>query len=225
LLAAGYSDKVTLTVADRSPIITVIVIGRTRQQAAQTAQQVDRLIDRKIMSLQQPYNVPKNRLLTTQSLDTGDNIEVVTSRVKRVFAAFGAAGLLATAGLTIGLDALIRFRSSRRAARRARPRTTVTSERSLDQAQNRESAESLPAAASRQTSADLALHEPRTRDAEDGNHGRVDIPQPRRLNSADASPPGITQPRDEIDDGEATIVIRASRVVAPPENGRGGRQR
>jgi hypothetical protein len=121
LAEGGFSDEVEFDLQGRAPIIIVRAVGISRAQASATARELVRLIHETIAELQRPYNLPNDRLITTRTLDTGDNIEVLTSRLKRVVAALAAAGLLLTVGVTVGLDAMVAWRNRRRAAHRAAP--------------------------------------------------------------------------------------------------------
>ena len=53
-------------------------------------------------------------MIITVRLDTGSNLEETGGKVKRAFIAVVAVGLLLTAGLTIGYDAMARRRQRRR---------------------------------------------------------------------------------------------------------------
>jgi hypothetical protein len=119
LTASGLTDTFTVTLDPRSPIATVEAVGHTAKQAIDTANAVATLFTQKISSLQSPYGVTQDQLITTHSLDTGSNVETVTSKVKRALAVIGGVGLLFTAAVTIGLDAMLRKRSRRRAEKTA----------------------------------------------------------------------------------------------------------
>lgn len=114
LVADGYTDNFTVTLDQRSPIIIIEAIGNSPKQATGTAQSVMKIFQQSIDSLQKPYGAPQDQLITTHSLDTGANIQTVTSKVKRALAVIGGVGLLLTTASTIGLDALLRRRSARR---------------------------------------------------------------------------------------------------------------
>ncbi len=115
LVKDGYTDNIVVTMDNRTPVITVEAIGSSPKQATESAHAMAKIVDQNVLSLQKAYGAPQGQLITTRSLDTGDNVEKVTSKVKRALAVIGGVGLLLTSAVTIGLDALLRGRARRRA--------------------------------------------------------------------------------------------------------------
>jgi capsular polysaccharide biosynthesis protein len=228
LVARGYSDKVTITLDNRSPIVTVLALSRSRQQASGTVREVGRLIEQKLASLQRSQGVPPNRSMTIQSLDAGDNIDVVTSRVKRTLAALIAASLLVTAGVTIGLDALVSYWSRRRSKRRSTQNMSDASGLPGYE-ETQEIAMALRSTSPRMLSVKSARHSAETDAAEDQGpvaayHDSAErsgmIPEPRQANGETAMR-GTTYRHDDIPDNEATIVLRTAVKRQSPDQDRG----
>ncbi len=117
LVQDGYSDNVVVTMDGHAPIITIEVVASSPKLATASAHAMATVVDQHVLSLQKAYGAPDSQLITTRSLDTGDNVQTVTSKVKRAAAVIGGVGLLVTSAVTIGLDALLRNRSRRKAAR------------------------------------------------------------------------------------------------------------
>jgi hypothetical protein len=228
LAARGFSDKVTITLDNRSPIITVVALSRDRQQAAGTVREVGRLIDQKLASLQRLQGVPPNRSMTLQALDAGDNIDVVTSRVKRTLAALIAASLMLTAGVTIGLDALVSYWSRRRAKRQSRQNLSdAPGFPGHDETQ--EIAMALGSTSPRMLSLKSAQHSAETGTGEDWEpnapyHDSAErsgmIPEPRHANG-ESTMHGTMYRHDDSTDNEATIVLRTAVKRQSPDQDRG----
>jgi capsular polysaccharide biosynthesis protein len=114
--AAGLSDSYTMEMGSSSPMLKIEVVGKTRKQAEDTTNQVVARFSASITSLQTAYGVATPDLITTRRLDLGTNVEKSDGNVKRALIAVAVAGLLLTAGLTVGLDAWLRSRSRRRSS-------------------------------------------------------------------------------------------------------------
>lgn len=114
LKAAGLTDTFTLTMAQSSPLVTFEVVGKTAQQARQTAEQLVARFTQSVSTLQSAYGVSPADSITARRLDLGTNVVKSSSKVKRAFVAVVGAGILMTAGLTVGLDAWLRRRQRRR---------------------------------------------------------------------------------------------------------------
>jgi capsular polysaccharide biosynthesis protein len=112
----GLSDTFTVTMDGRSPIITIEVVAKTPAQATGTVVEIAKLLDQAVVDQQATRRTPKNESITTLTLDAGDNVERVTSKLKRALIVVAGVGLLLTAAITIGIDALLRNRARRRAA-------------------------------------------------------------------------------------------------------------
>jgi hypothetical protein len=121
LKASGYSDSYTLTMGQTSPLITFQVVGTTAQQAQQTAEQLVDRFSKSVATLQRAYGVSPGDSISARRLDLGTNVKMSTSKVKRAGIAVAGAGLLLTAGSTVGLDAWLRRRRRRREERAAIP--------------------------------------------------------------------------------------------------------
>jgi hypothetical protein len=127
LAARGFSASYMVTLAGPDePIVTIEVVAPTQAGATGTAREIARLLDQSVASIQADSGVAGPDLITTLPIRGGDNIEASSTRVLQAMITAGALGMLVTAAITIGWDALIRRR--RRASRRAReiPRARET---------------------------------------------------------------------------------------------------
>jgi hypothetical protein len=118
LVRQGYTDNVTFSVDDRSPLLRIEAVGRTPAQATGTVRQLMNLLDQQVRTQQSQYGVAPADAITTLVLDDGTNVTVVTTKLKRVIIVAVGIGLLLTAATTIGVDALF--------GRRARPRLVAS---------------------------------------------------------------------------------------------------
>lgn len=113
LEAHGLTNSVTITEGYPNPVATIEVVGHSRTQASQTADQVVLRYSGIVTDLQTSRGVEPKSMISTLRLDTGQNIEVTNGKIKRAVIAVAGAGLLFTAGLTVAFDALVRRRRRR----------------------------------------------------------------------------------------------------------------
>jgi hypothetical protein len=113
LVAQGLSDSIAISESYPAPIVTIEVIGGTKEQALATADAVVTRYSDAVLALQTDANATENSIIVPKRLDRGGNFEEMGGPVKRAFIAVLGAGLMVTAGLTVGLDALLRRRSRR----------------------------------------------------------------------------------------------------------------
>ncbi|WP_432986462.1 hypothetical protein [Dactylosporangium sp. CA-233914] len=107
----GYSDTFTVTMGQSTPLITFEVTGASKAQAKETADALVTKFTDSVTKLQKDNGVSNKAIMITSSrLDAGGNVKKSTSKVKRALVAVAAAGLLLTAGATIGFDAWMRRR-------------------------------------------------------------------------------------------------------------------
>ncbi|MEV6847335.1 hypothetical protein [Actinoplanes sp. NPDC051411] len=114
LKAAHHTDNFTLTMTYPNPIITIEVVGKTKADALDTSSLILSRLRGAAESLQRNTGVKDADIIATQRLDQGSNVKPSTSKVKRAVAAVAAAGLILTAGGTVGIDALLRRRARKR---------------------------------------------------------------------------------------------------------------
>lgn len=117
LKASKHTENFTLTMTYPNPIVTVEVVGTTQADARETTQLVVDRLQRTALTLQKGSGVADADIIASQRLDQGQNVVPSRSKVKRAIAAVAAAGLVLTAGGTVGFDALIRRRARLRAER------------------------------------------------------------------------------------------------------------
>jgi len=117
----GYSPAFEVVSQDRSSIMEVTATASTPELAKKTVQRLQKQINQEVDDKQARYKPKPGRAITTQVLDPGDTIEVVSSKVKRAAVVIVGVGLLFTAAITIVGDNILRRRAlaQRRAAKRA----------------------------------------------------------------------------------------------------------
>ncbi|MEV8513122.1 hypothetical protein [Dactylosporangium sp. NPDC051484] len=107
----GYSETFTVTMGQSTPLVTFETTGSTKAQAKETTDALVTKFTDSVVKLQRDNGVSnKAIMITTSRLDAGGNVKKSTSKVKRALVAVAAAGLLLTAGTTIGIDAWLRRR-------------------------------------------------------------------------------------------------------------------
>jgi hypothetical protein len=117
LKAGGHTDNFTLTMTYPNPIVTVEVVASNPTDARETTGLVIGRLRESAESLQKGAGVTDKDMIATQRLDQGQNLLPSRSKVKRAILAVAAAGLVMTAGGTVGFDAFARRRSRKRKER------------------------------------------------------------------------------------------------------------
>ncbi len=120
--AAGYSDSFTITMGENSPLVTFEIVGKSQQQALQTAAQLVERFTQSMAALQSEYGVAPADSITGRRLDLGTNVTDSDSKGTRALIAAGGAAVLMTAAVTVGLDAWLRKRRRRRDEARPKQR-------------------------------------------------------------------------------------------------------
>jgi hypothetical protein len=114
LKASDHTDNFTLTLTYPNPIVTVEVVGKTGEDARETTDLIINRMRSSAESLQRSSGATDSDIIATQRLDRGSNLLPSNSKVKRAILAVAAAGLVLTAGGTVGFDALMRRRARKR---------------------------------------------------------------------------------------------------------------
>lgn len=114
----GFSTAFEVAAEDRSSILTVTATATTAEAAQATVQRLEKQITREVEEMQARYKPKAGRAITTQVLDAGDTIEVVSSKVKRAAVVIIGVGLLLTAAVTIVGDNILRRRARAESLRR-----------------------------------------------------------------------------------------------------------
>lgn len=114
LKATKHTDNFTLTMTYPDPIVTVEVVGVTPADARDTTDLIITRLRGAAESLQRGAGVGDADIIATQRLDRGQNLLPSRSKQKRAILAVAAAGIIVTAGGTVGLDALMRSRRRKR---------------------------------------------------------------------------------------------------------------
>ncbi|WP_327005980.1 hypothetical protein OHA72_01005 [Dactylosporangium sp. NBC_01737] len=117
----GFSTAFEVTAEDRSSILTVTATATTPEAAQATVQRLEKQITREVEEMQARYKPKAGRAISTQVLDAGDTIEVVSSKVKRAAVVIIGVGLLLTAAVTIVGDNILRRRARAQLLRRQKP--------------------------------------------------------------------------------------------------------
>lgn len=113
LAASGYSDSFTITMGETSPMVTFEIVGKSPEQARQTAAQLVERFTQRMVALQTAYGVPPADSITARRLDLGTNVANSTSKVTRALVAGAGAGILTVAAVTVALDTWLRRRRHR----------------------------------------------------------------------------------------------------------------
>jgi hypothetical protein len=114
LKATKHTNNFTLTMTYPDPIVTVEVVGITPGDARDTTDLIVSRLRGAAESLQRGAGVGDADIIATQRLDRGQNLLPSRSKQKRAILAVAAAGVILTAGGTVGLDALMRYRRRKR---------------------------------------------------------------------------------------------------------------
>jgi hypothetical protein len=114
LKKTNHTDNFTLTMTYPNPIVTVEVVGTTPSDARDTTELVVNRLRAAAESLQRNAGVGDADIIATQRLDAGANLLPSRSKQKRAILAVAAAGLIITAGGTVGIDAILRRRARKR---------------------------------------------------------------------------------------------------------------
>jgi hypothetical protein len=110
LVKAGLSDDVTVVMSEDSPLFEIEAIGGSPAQATATVQEIIKRLNENVAESQRVWGVYPEDTITTYTVDDGRNVEVVTTKLKRILIVAAGLGVLLTAATTIGLDALLRRR-------------------------------------------------------------------------------------------------------------------
>jgi hypothetical protein len=113
MVKEGLSDNITVTI-DQVPLFAIEAVGESPEQATATVQYVQKAIAEAVEQRQSTLRVAQTEVITTLALDDGSEVEEKSSKIMRVMVVAAGLGLLLTAGFTIGIDALIRWRGRRR---------------------------------------------------------------------------------------------------------------
>lgn len=111
IVGEGFSTTFEVAAEDRSSILTVTATATTPEAAQATVQRLEKQITREVDEMQARYKPKAGRAISTQVLDAGDTIEVVSSKVKRAAVVIIGVGLLLTAAVTIVGDNILRRRA------------------------------------------------------------------------------------------------------------------
>ncbi|MDQ7909618.1 hypothetical protein RB614_34370 [Phytohabitans sp. ZYX-F-186] len=117
LQGEGLSEEWVASIGGTQlPIVEIEVVASSEQLAKATLARLIDALTAQLERLQSPYGVEGGEAITLEALDSGQNIQVVTSNVKRTLIVVTAIGLVITLSVVLLLDALLRRREVRRRA-------------------------------------------------------------------------------------------------------------
>jgi hypothetical protein len=113
--ARGLSDTWESDIDIRFPSLLIIkVTADSPEKARATAQALLDGIKEEVKRQQANLNLKPGEEITTVGFDDGSNLEKATSKVKRALIVVVGVGVILTIAFTIGLDAFLRWRATRR---------------------------------------------------------------------------------------------------------------
>jgi capsular polysaccharide biosynthesis protein len=147
--AQGFSDVWEADIDERlRGLIVIQVTAPTPELSQATARKLQDLAAAEVARRQAVYNLEPGHQFTTIPFDDGDNIEVVTSKMKRALIVVVGVGVIITIGLTVSLDAFLRWRSRRREETSAlRPTVVVGRKATANATGEKQQATAAPALA------------------------------------------------------------------------------
>jgi hypothetical protein len=108
---AGYSEEFVASIGGTQlPIIEVEVVAATPELARATLTRLIDQLSQQLNRLQEPYGVRGGEAITAETLDSGQNVQVITSAKKRVLIVVAAIGLILTVSISLAWDAVVRRR-------------------------------------------------------------------------------------------------------------------
>ncbi|NES30522.1 hypothetical protein GCE86_05485 [Micromonospora terminaliae] len=106
---AGFSEEFTVTIGGTQlPIVEAEVVAPSPEKARATLDRLIDLLGQQLKRLQAPFGVEGGEAITAEVLDSGQNIEVLSSAKKRMLIVVVAIGLVLTVSICLGVDALRR---------------------------------------------------------------------------------------------------------------------
>lgn len=96
--------------------LVVEVTADSSERARATTQRLHAIAMEEVVRQQERYDLRPGEEITAIPFDQGENVVTVYKKIYRTMMAVGGAGIVVTTGLVIALDAVLRWRSRRRAA-------------------------------------------------------------------------------------------------------------
>lgn len=116
LEAEGHDASWSLSVTGGQPWLRLEVIAKSPTEARTTGARLHEIIEEEMQSRQDEYHIPRDEQISSMQFDDGETVEAITrSRRQAVLGVLGA-GLLATMGLVLMVDAIARYRARRASA-------------------------------------------------------------------------------------------------------------
>lgn len=117
LAAEGYRGEWETSADGLQPVVTIEVIAPSAAEARRTTQRLIQVLDEEVQVRQEKYKLAAGENITTVTLDDGDTIDTVTSKLKRALVVVAGVGLIFTVMLAVGVDAILRRRARNRMLR------------------------------------------------------------------------------------------------------------
>lgn len=221
----GYTTNLKITSGDPVAGATILVVGKTKEQAVETTDAVIKRYQDTALQLQAQYKVRTQDMITVKRLDQGENLDRPGGKVKRAIIAVFGVGILLTAALTIGVDALLRRRrrkgdsdgESSVAVNPAQVSNSPVSARAPTQP-------SVTVSGSAKAHAPKPLPTPIQAPPRDRENDTVRIQLPpvngRNGHAKPATESAVRNPPPPQEVGEATIVLPGPRTLANDQGGK-----
>jgi len=97
-------------------VINIEVTASTTETAQATVQRLSEVVAHEVNARQQGYGLTEGQMVGTVTLGAGENVGIARGNQMRALIVVLFAGMILTVGLTIGCDAILRTRATRRAA-------------------------------------------------------------------------------------------------------------
>lgn len=110
----GYRGEWEVSADGLQPVVTIEVIAPSVAAARSTTRRLIEVVDHEVQIRQERYGLPAGEAITTETLDDGDTVEAVTSKLKRALVVVAGIGLIVTVMVVVGVDAILRRRTRNR---------------------------------------------------------------------------------------------------------------
>ncbi|WP_433832308.1 hypothetical protein ACQP2E_15795 [Actinoplanes sp. CA-015351] len=97
----------------RTDVVEISVSASSRAEAYSALERTSKLLTVKLADLQEPFLRPGEQMISAQTVDLGNRMDVSTSKPRRVAVVIGGMGVLLTAAASIVVDAFARRRAHR----------------------------------------------------------------------------------------------------------------
>ncbi|HEY8472292.1 MAG TPA: Wzz/FepE/Etk N-terminal domain-containing protein [Natronosporangium sp.] len=113
LAASGTTAEWAVEITGRQPVLAIEVVAETPAEALETMHLLQGVVEEEVQARQAELDVEPGELFTTVRYDQGESVETTASKLRRALVAVLGAGLIATTGTVVALDAILRWRQNR----------------------------------------------------------------------------------------------------------------